>query len=292
MNIEHYPPNNFSEDKEKTAILPAELLRYVSIDRLHENAQNYPEMTMELTEIQKERLQKINKVLMQIPLIHATSDEQIANGLSDISPSDDLPFDHYGHSLESDKSLGLTKYVFLNWGMAQKGYGRFIAQFSPELLDRDNVIATPMDIGHVEFADDQPFEEFDPKRKRRVDDNYFKYMVTGKIWKEIIARRILKTVESGQPFFPLNTSYSLGEIKHYGSISSKDFIGSFPITDMRTHYRFLYEHGFSFTNMEENRMLYKATGKDYGAGVNPSHEECGINYEEASTFWKKTLGLK
>ncbi len=285
-DIQSYSP----EDEKKTAILPTELLHYVPVERLYENAQNYPEMAMELTEAQKERARRIKDVLMQIPLIHATSNEQIAKGLSDISPSDDLSVGHHGHSLESDRSLGLTRCVFFNWGMAQKGYGRFIAQFSPELLDRENVFVTPMDIGHIELADERPFDEFEPEKRDRVDKNYFKYMVTGKVWKEIIARRILKTVESGQPFFPLSTSYTLGEIKHYGTVNAKDFIGSFPISDMRTHYRYLYEHGLAFTNMEENRMLYQRTGNKYG--VDSSHEECGINYEEASIFWKKTLGLE
>lgn len=281
--------SNSPEDEPQRVILPAELSRYISADQIHDNAQNYPEMTIELTEVQKERTERIKDILMQVPLIHATSKEEIANGLVDLSPKDDLPVDHHSHSVKSDKSLGLTKYVFFNWGMAQKGYGRFISQYSPELLEGDNVIVTPMDIGHIEFASDRTYDEYEPERKKRVEDNYFKYMVTGKTWKEVTARRILESVEKGQQFVPLSTSYSLGEIKHFGSVPKKNHLGSFPVSDLRAHYRFLYEHGFSFTNMEENRMLYEKTGKKYG--VDPTHEECGINYEEASNFWKRTLNL-
>lgn len=290
MNLDRDMPIHSPEDEMKTAVLPPELLPYVSLERLSANAQNYPEMAMELTEIQKERVEKINDVLAQVPLIHATSNEQIANGLSGISPSDDLPVGHHGYSLESDRSLGLTKCVFFNWGMAQKGFGRFIAQFSPDLLDRENTFVTPMDIGQIEFADDRPFEEFEPERRDRVDQHYFKYMVTGKTWKDIIARRILKTAESGQSFFPLSSSYSLGEIKHYGTVSVQDYIGSFPVADLRAHYRFLYEHGFSFTNMELDRGIMQNGGKR--TSVDPTYEDCGINYEEASNFWKRTLEIE
>lgn len=287
----NHDSSGYSPDNERrVAVLPPELLRYVSVERLDANALNYPEMNMELSEVQKERLKKIKDILKQIPLIHATSNDQIAKGLSDISPTDDLPFGHHGHSLESDKSLGLTKCVFFNWGMAQKGYGKYIAQFSPELLDKDSVFVTPMDIGHIEFADERPFDDFEPYRKDRVDKHYFSYMVTGKAWKEIIARRILQTVESGESFVPLSTSYSMGEIKHYGTVSSKDYVGSFPVQDLRAHYKYLYEHGFAFTNMEMDRKLLQRTGQKHS--VDPTQEECGINYDEASQFWKRTLGLE
>jgi hypothetical protein len=283
-------PNHSPEDEKEFIVLPIELSRYISAEQIGNNVKNYPEMTMKLTKIQRERINCIKDVLIQIPLIHATPNDEIAMGSSGLSPMDDLPVGHRGHSLKSDRSLGLTKYVFFNWGMAQKGYGRFIAQYSPELLEGDNVIVTPMDFGHIELADERLFDDYEPERKKRMEDNYLKYMVTGRTWKEIVARRILKSIESGHPFFPLSTSYSLGEIKHLGGVPKEHFIGSFPVSDMRAHYRFLYEHGFSFTNMEQKRMLYQRTGKKYG--VDPSHEECGIDYEEAGNFWKRILGMQ
>ena len=226
---------------------------------------------------------------MEIPLIHATSNETISQGLADMKPTEDLPNNHQGHSLESDRSLGLTKCVFFGWGLPQKGYGRFITKFSPELLDLENVFVTPMDIGHIEFADHKPFEDFEEERKKRIDEHYFSSMVTGRAWQEIMARRVLKHIEEGNPFFPLYDLYSMGEIKHYGKVPSQEFLGSFKTSDMREHYKYLYEHGFSFANMEQDNRLYRQTGKKYG--VDPLYEECNIDYEEASNFWKKTLNI-
>ncbi|MDD2656694.1 MAG: hypothetical protein PHQ18_03970 [Patescibacteria group bacterium] len=271
-------------------LLPPELIKYVSIERLVENVKNYPEMSQELTEVQKERIKKIKEILEQIPLIHATSNESIAKGLTDLKPIDELPSGQIGHSLESDRSLGLTKCVFFGWGLSQKGYGRFITKFSPKLLNSDNVFVTPMDIGHIEFADHKPFEDFEEERKRRIDESYFSSMVTGKDWQEIIARRMLKHIEEDNHFFPLYDLYTMGEIKHYGTVPAQQFLDSFKTSDMRAHYKYLYEHGFSFANMEQDNRLYKKTGKRYG--VDPLYDECDINYEEASDFWKKTLDIK
>lgn len=89
-------------------------------------------------------------------------------------------------------------------------------------------------------------------------------MVTGKARKEIIARRILMTIESGNSLFRLNSD-SLGEIKHYGKVSTKDYLGSFSTrnaSDMNNHYRYIYEHGFAFFNMENIRDACQKTGEN------------------------------
>lgn len=270
-------------------VLPKELLPYVSPQQLIEQGKNHRLMTMELTERQKEQVKRIKAVLLEIPLIHASSHPSLLTGTQDLLPADDLPKGHYGHSHTSDRSLGLTRCVFFGWGLAEKGYGRQILQISPTLLDSANVFVTPTDIGHIELAEDIPFEEYEPERKERIKKYYFEKMVTGSDWVEITARKILETIEEGESFFPLRHSYSLGEIKHVGAVPAKYIVGSFPVSDLKSQYRFLYEHGFSFTNMEGVRNAFINTGQKQS--VDPLHEECGINYEEVSTFWKKRLEI-
>ncbi len=287
--MERIPSKDYGKNKaekfkdENEVYLPSELSRLVSADSIQKNVKNYPEMIRDLTEIQKERVDKIKNILTKIPLIHTSSNEQIAKGVSDIIPLDELPNDHRGHSYKSDRSLGLTKYVFLNWGMSDRGhcYGKFVSKFSTNLLDDERTIVTPMDIGQIVLADEYSFDELELEKKQRIEDYYFKYIVSGKAWKEIIARRVLKELEAGKHFFLLNSSYSLGEIKHYGSVDAKNFIGSFPVSDLRENFRFLYEHGFAFDNVEtegvENRKRI--------------YEQCKIDYKKASGFWKNKLKL-
>lgn len=273
-----------------TPSLPPQLMGYVTAEQLEKNAQNYPEMSINLTDIQKERVEKIKKVMEDIPLIHATSSKKVISGVCNISPLDDLDIDHDHHSDVLDQSLGLTSCVFFHWGMAQKGYGSTVLQFSPKLLDQNNVFVTPVDIGHIVMADEGAFEELTTIKKHRIQEQYFNRIVTGKIWKEIIARRVLIAVESGTELFSLSSNYSLGEVKYFGSVSSKEIISSFSVNDMREHYRDLYEHGFAFENMERDREGALNTGKRAWS-ANPSHEECGIDYEKVRMFWKSTLGL-
>lgn len=268
-------------------VLPKELLPYVSSQQLIEQGKNHRLMRWELTERQKEQVKVIKTVLRELPLIHASSHPGLLTGTQDLLPTDELPEGHHGHSLASDRSLGLTKCVFFGWGLAQKGYGRHVLQISPTLLESPNVFVTPTDIGHIELADDIPFEAYEPARKERIRKYYFEKMVTGHDWLEITARKILETIEDGESFFPLRHSYSLGEIKHVGAVPANYILGSFPVSDLKPHYRFLYEHGFSFTNMEGLRNAFINTGRKQG--VDPLHEECGINYEEVRAFWKKKL---
>lgn len=276
------------DDENALAVLPFELERYVSVERLVENAQNYPEMQRELSEIQKERITRIKDVLNQIPLIHATSNQSVTAGTVNLLPTDDLPANHRGHSLESDRSIGLTQCVFFNWGLAQKGYGRTILEISSELLDSNRTFVTPTDFGHIEFADEFPFDDFEEDRKERIEKYYFSKMVTGKAWKEIIARRILFELESGGSLYSLLSSDSLGEVKHFGPVDARYIIGKFQIADPRAHYKYLYEHGFAFESMEQDRMLEARTGRKAGA-IDPTHEQCGIDYEKACAFWRDKL---
>jgi hypothetical protein len=59
--------------------LPQELKKYVTEDKLIKNISNYPEMCMEITNEKEEKLAKIREVLTNIPLIHATHNENISN---------------------------------------------------------------------------------------------------------------------------------------------------------------------------------------------------------------------
>ncbi len=277
------------EPTEQTSALPEEITPYVTAEKLAENLQHYPEMAVEFNEQDRERIGRIKDVLMQIPLIHASSHAEVASGVYDILPFDQLPEGHRGHSHELDRSLGLTKYVFLHQGLAEKGIGRTIIQVSPQLLNGDNVVVTPYDIGMLTFVDEGTYTDLDEEHQDRVQKNYFDLMVIGRDWQEIVARRILANGIAGNSFFTLKTSETLGEIKHLGPVSSDHIIGSFPAGDFREHYRFLYEHGFSFENMEMARRETERTGKTFF--VDPTPEQCGVDYAEASRFWKKLLDL-
>lgn len=275
---------NGGHEASQTAILPTELLAHVTPAKLIENAHRYPEMRWEPTERQQERLRMIHEVLKQIPLIHGTRYGSLASESSDLLPTDELPPEHRGNSLESDRSLGLTKCVFFGWGLAEKKYGKHVLCFSPDILDLNTTFVTPSDIGHIVLADEKPFLDFRPDERARVQTEYFDLMVRGRDWLEIIARRVLKMVENGERFVHLYTTYSLGEVKHTGIVPNRYILGSFSSQDLRPHYRFLYEHGFAFNNIEFNRRTNQQ-------GVDPTPEECGVDYEHASQFWKRKLGI-
>lgn len=272
-----------------SARLPPELKDYIPPSLLRENAIRLLTKHGELSEVQRQRVLIIKDVLDELPLLHATRfGEILTTGMHDILPLCELPPDHRGNSLESDISLGLTRCVFMGWGLGEKSrYGQTILQISPRLLD--STFVTFGDIGSIEFAQPHSYEGYSPKAKERIEKRYFGTMVSGKIWKEVIARRILRQIESGAIFFELNSMFSLGEIKHFGCVSKELIIGSFNTTDLRGHYKYLYEHGFAFSNMELNRRLSHRNPNH--RGVDPKHEDCGIDYESASNFWRNKLFL-
>jgi len=61
VNFEKSPQIFLPENKTTQPILPPELVQHVSIKRLQENIKNHPEMSRELTELQKERIKKNKK---------------------------------------------------------------------------------------------------------------------------------------------------------------------------------------------------------------------------------------
>lgn len=285
MDIIENVDSNFSIEPRPPQLAP-ELGRYVSAINLKQNAERYPELQRELTPDQVRKVGQIKGQLLQLPLIHGTREPFAPQ--TDILPTSELPAEHRGHTYGLDKSLGLDKYTFFHWGLPEKStYGRNFLVVSPSILTSPNTVVTPRDIGTIAYVDDTPFEQLPDEKKKRYQEGYLDKMVTGQQWLEIISRRVLASYESGNPFYNLHSTSSLGEIKHLGSVGHQFIDRQLSDKQFSEYYKFLYEHGFSFDNMERARELYQRTGKKYG--VDPLPEECGVDYDQASKYWEQLL---
>lgn len=276
---------NFSAESRSTLLAP-ELGRYVSAVDLKQNAKRYPELQRELTPDQERKVGQIKKQLLQLPLIHGTREPFAPQ--TDILPISELPSEHRGHTYGLDKSLGLDKYTFFHWGLPEKSiYGANFLLVSPSLLTRPNTVVTPRDIGTIAYVDDTSFEQLPDEKKKQYQKGYLDQMVTGQQWLEIIARRVLESYELGNSFYNLYSTSFLGEIKHLGKVEHQLIERQISYKQFNEYYKYLYEHGFSFENMEQARKLYQRTGKKYGIDSLP--EECGVDYDKASKYWEQLL---
>lgn len=265
--------------------LPPELQKYVSVKKLEQNFSLYPEMQLELSGEQKRKVKIIKNTLLQLPLVHATK-KPFEKGVP-IVPTIDLPEGARSHTFGLDKSLGLDKYTFFHWGVpARSDHGTHFLLVNPSLLQSPNTIVTPCDIGDIALVGNDPFDKVEKDKKERYQKEYLDKMVSGENWVEINARKVLKSIEGGNPFYGLNRN-TLGEVKHLGPVSADLITTQISFEDLQYHYKFLYEHGFSIPNIEQERRLYLRLGIRNGA--DPLPEECGIDYEEAAEFWDKSL---
>ncbi len=262
--------------------IPLELAAHVTPTKIAENFSNYPEMQQILSPEQQRRVGLIKGTLSQIPLIHGTGHD--LDGL-DILPIGDLPEGHRGRTHGLDRSLGLHKYTFFNWGLPEKTSGSTIMLVNPEILNSPNTLVTGFDIGEIRMVDDTPYDDVKDDVKESYQREYFDKVVTGTQWVEIVARRVLADVEAGKPFYSLWSKGALGEIKHLGKVDKGAILGKITADDFKSYYKFLYEHGFSFSNIEHYRELEKRTG--VWQGVDPTPEECGIDYDDAAKYWQR-----
>ena len=262
--------------------IPPELSTHVSPARIAENFSKYPEMQQPLSPEQQRRVDLIKGTLFQIPLIHGTPHD--LDGV-DLLPISELPDGHRGHTHGLDRSLGLHKYTFFNWGLPEKTSGRNIMLVNPAILNNPNTLVTGFDIGEIRMVNDTPYDEVDDEVKEAYQTRYFDKMVTGTQWVEIVARRVLADVEEGKPFYSLWSKGALGEIKHLGKVDKSAVMGKITYDDFKSYYKFLYEHGFSFSNIEHDREWTKKLG--YKTSVDPTAEECGIDYDEAAKYWER-----
>ncbi len=282
------PPGerNQFENVGEAPLLPDELLRHVSPEKLEENAAQYPELQRGLSEKQQKQVEVIKGVLLKLPLIHATREPfDVENN---ILPNSDLPDQSAGNTYGLDRSLGLDKYTFFHWGLPEKSrYGKNFLLLSSELLFSPNTIVTPRDIGTIAYVDNTPFDELETDTQKAYQEGFFDQMVTGRKWFEIIARRVLASYEAGNKLFALTHSAALGEIKHLGQVDHSLIERQITSGDFNEYYKFMYETGFAFTNMEDKRGIFLRTGKNMG--VDPLPEECGIDYEQAAKHWETIL---
>lgn len=266
--------------------LPPELSKYINAEKLYQNSDNYPEMQRNLSPEQQRKIGLIKNTLLTLPLIHVTRESLPAG--ANIKPSNELQQDGKTNTYGLDRSLDLDKYTFFNWGLPQRsGYGTNIVLLSASILNDSDTIATPWDIGEIAYVDETPYEDLPQEKKDRYQKGYFDKMVTGKKWLEIIARRVLQSYEDGKPFYRLGGRGTLGEIKHLGQVHSDNITSQITKPDFPAYYKFLYEHGFAYGPMEDNRELFLRLGKRMG--VDSSHEDCGIDYDEAALYWKNLL---
>lgn len=273
-----------------TGISP-ELRKFVDEARLAKNFAEYPEMQIELTAEQENRVGLIRAELFTLPLIHGTKQKDVGGDGAGIVPSSELPSGAPSNTYDLDKSVGLDKYAFFSWGFVGRSqYGANFLEVSPSVVTSQKTIVTPCDIGQFVFADDAVYDKLPDEKKARLERNYFSKIVKGKDWVEILARRILKAVESGKSFFELSSMETMGEIKHNGTVPSDAIVGRFTSGEMKQYWKFLYEHGFSFSNLEHDRDLYSQTG-DRGNQVDKFPEDYGIDYEKCATHWRKLLNI-
>ena len=269
----------------KEAILATELTPFVTPNTLHTNFLNYPEIQLHLSGEQLRKVGAIKNTLLQIPLIHSTINDFPEN---DLLPSNELPPDSHSNTKNIDKSLGLNKYVFFNWALPEdSGLGNKYLLINPSLLQSPNTIVTPVDLVTIGPTKNMTYQELPDDMKKDFEIEYFKKMVSGRHWLEIIARRILTSIEGGEPFYMLKDRHFLGEIKHLGKVD-KNFIEQIiTVNHFPNHYKFLYDHGFSIDDLEYEKDIAERTGKRPGAYLLP--EECGIDYDLAKRYWSELL---
>jgi hypothetical protein len=264
-------------------VLPSSLEKVIATDRVKNNVANYPELQMPISELQKKRLAEIRKTLLEIPLIY-TSGQQLPEGV-DIQPKSRFE-ENSSHGLEKD--MGLDSCVFLSWGLPEQTvFGNNFLLLSPKLLFEPQTLVTPTAMRAKVQNEDLSYTALAPDVRKRFDIEYLNMMVRGSDWFEIVARRVLLSFERKNNLFPLFSFETLGEIKYFSVIDHKYIQKQITEHEIKSLYKFLYEHGFCFYNMEQTRRMFYATGMILG--VDPLPEDCDINYNDVSDYWRRKL---
>lgn len=200
-----------------------------------------PELYWELSD---ESLESARNILMQLPLVHRThvqrfsGDQPMNETLYDTPvPASFLETDTPSggdNTYKADHELGLDQYTFLGWGgVLHEESGDFLgdADFavlvSPEILFDDNCVVTQRDVATF-LPEDTLHDGIEGNdHARAMAERYLETVVGGKVWFEVITRRVAKAIEDQDPIdLSLET---LGEIKYRGPIPRGAIIGAMDI---------------------------------------------------------------
>ncbi len=216
---------------------------------IEKNAANYPELRMEFSD---DELQKARELVNQLSLFHTVRNNDFARyiqaGSGRLLPlaqneSEGTEHDHHGYAQELDRALGLDNYVFLTFGTpydhqtldeTEKGA---VLEVDAKLLFDERCIVTPQDISH---ASPDLFVSGSVSRQEDIDSvrAYSDSVVSGKVWHEIITRRLVswRRTHTDKPL-PLML-FALGEVKFRGEITAEAVKSVlFTDEDMAQYYR-------------------------------------------------------
>lgn len=234
-------------------VLPEKLAQHVDDARLAENAANYPEMQVDLTYSQELAKRVIQSMLLNIPLTHETDAPINAFQLNGLMPSRQVKERNPKASTNSyglDESLGLDEYAFMHWGGVEcyEYWGtQTLGINTKNILFSPHTIASPLDIANDASDDiDMPYDEHSAE-SRALLEGYFDALVTGEMWLEIIARRMLEKAIKGQisDAVRIEKPKDFGEIKYFGIVAPENIVGDYSDdTGKLAIAKSVYESGF------------------------------------------------
>ena len=271
--VEHEPVSNVSGVK-----LPAKLIGILSELAIDPscNRNNYEEFEQDLSPQDLELISRIMDHLMTLPLVHSstrTHEKLLPHSASNSK----------GNTYELDISLGLDDCVFMTWGeVEKKPYGIWHTLVDSRLLLDERCFVTPSDVVEVASGEDVDFESLIQTKRHDVIERYFKKILSGRDWLELIARRNLQLLKNGG-VLNIGQSGNLGEIKFTGEIGEEFIIGGAGPQDEESWWANLYKSGFVVGPVQ--RALQSPNSCDY----NRSPEDLGIDTEEAEVFWSRLV---
>lgn len=241
--------------------MPPKLRKFVSAEKLSENAAKYPEMSYE---IDSQLLEQVRQKLLKLPLVHRTKTRELVSGPVKTEGGFRSPVPYSwltqasnqkaaGNTHGLDLQNDLDEYVFMSWGGIYGERNSFLAGsryavlVSSDLLMDPRCVVTPLDVAGVVSGKimDRGLVVSDWSAARDLRDEYFDKMVTGADWVEIESRRIAKRIVDG------NASIDdLGEIKFLGEVPHSSVIASVDTSTEYPDYRNFIktETGFTLPN--------------------------------------------
>lgn len=229
---------------------PQEVTQVIESTRpdLPANAARYEEMGW--TDITPEAHDQARAILLQLPLVHRTGHQRFSGQRPEDESVIDVPApkvmlspDFEDNTYRLDHELDLDEYVFMGWGAPLSGdrnsfLGKndYAVLVDSKLLLDERCVVTPKDI--VEHLDSDIL--YDGIAKATTEDvngisAYFRSMVSGTDWLEIVTRRVARAIQDGKPIELVLESF--GEIKFKGAIPERAIIAGM---DVRTEEYELY----------------------------------------------------
>jgi len=240
--------------------IPEELAPYISLEKLKQNRQNYPEWQRELDGKEREQVKMIMERLLRLPLVHCSRNDDLETVTSHRQSSEQAV---QANTYPLDQSLGLDNYAFLTWGIGDwSQYGQHLYCFDSNILFEPGTIVTPSDVAFAARRKSKtPFYQLDDELKDRVQTRYFDQMLTGRDWFYVIAIRILEELESGEKIIPIDYSV-YGEIKVFSGVPQVPIevfhgrreieYGDSQSGKLGYYDKYLYPNGFAFFNIHHH----------------------------------------